>query len=222
VVIAIIAILAALILPALSRAKSKAGRVKCQAGQKQIALAIRLWMDDNQVEMIPQRVPVPTGIGGGQNGAPPPPNPMADNLWFHYAFLADQLKNPAVVLDPGDKRLNRKMATSFNYVGAPGGRPVVDGDIGAPTYGNNSVSYPFNVDAGATSGSVKFLPYDQIGNHVLMMDYNVSDQGAATGCSSRLGGNLRSFQKPLFTGVAFTNAVHGINQGNACLADGSV
>ena len=47
VVIAIIAILAALLLPALSRAKSSAKRIACTSNERQINLAVRLYADDH-------------------------------------------------------------------------------------------------------------------------------------------------------------------------------
>ena len=56
VVIAIIAILAAMLLPALAKAKAKAQRIYCINNMKQIALACKMYTDD-QSGRIPSAYP---------------------------------------------------------------------------------------------------------------------------------------------------------------------
>lgn len=54
VVIAIIAVLAAMLLPALARAKEAGKRISCTNNQKQLALALVMYADENE-DMIPPR-----------------------------------------------------------------------------------------------------------------------------------------------------------------------
>jgi prepilin-type N-terminal cleavage/methylation domain-containing protein len=64
-VIAIISILAALLLPALSRANENAKRTSCVGNLRQVNLAIRLYADDwaDSQPVLPDPSPYPNGVG---------------------------------------------------------------------------------------------------------------------------------------------------------------
>lgn len=73
VVVAIIAILASLLLPALSRARASAKRVVCAGQLKQIQTALFLYTDDNDgflpaLTMYPDEQPPFNGVGWGDGG----------------------------------------------------------------------------------------------------------------------------------------------------------
>jgi type II secretory pathway pseudopilin PulG len=79
VVIAIIAILAALLLPALASAKEKARRISCVSDVRQVSVAMKLYVDDNGGQ-YPPRFPDPAA------GAAFPCKPCRTTDWRPYAL----------------------------------------------------------------------------------------------------------------------------------------
>lgn len=94
VVIAIIGILAALLLPALARAKAQALRTKCISNQKQIGIAYFLYVDDNNDFFPTQKG---WAAGGGKKGTYTHPY---WNLAIGYGALIEQTNRPLNVYAP--------------------------------------------------------------------------------------------------------------------------
>ena len=57
VVIAIIGILAALLTPALQKAKTRAVQIQCVSNYKQVGIALQLYVDENNNQLPPGRNP---------------------------------------------------------------------------------------------------------------------------------------------------------------------
>jgi prepilin-type N-terminal cleavage/methylation domain-containing protein len=115
VVIAIIAILAGLLLPALSQAKQKASRIKCVSNLKQIGLGFRLWSGDHD-DKFPLQVPKPEGVMN---------DPLATNvlgtmgIWRNFEVMSNELSTPQIVLCPSDSDRPTTVVTNwsgFQYV----------------------------------------------------------------------------------------------------------
>jgi prepilin-type N-terminal cleavage/methylation domain-containing protein len=104
VVIAIIAILASLLLPALSRAKQKAWTTSCTSNLRQIGLGLRMYADDNQ-ERYPES-------GGSIVWNLIDPSSPA-NAWMQQIY--SYVQNTNVYRCPGNAQLPLQNRSPFNY-----------------------------------------------------------------------------------------------------------
>lgn len=116
VVIAIMAILAGLLLPALSQAKAKAQRISCVSNLKQHGLAFILWADEHEGWF-------PSTVDPAEGGSK-----TRLEAWMHFATLAQGLNTPKVLVCPSDPAKQR--AQDFS-----------DGPQGFSTLKDTALSY---------------------------------------------------------------------------------
>ncbi len=112
VVIAIIGILAALLLPALARAKAAGKRVQCINNEKQMVTVWMMYMSDNGDRLV-------------ANGQVDPPSPRSQ-LWVQGVFFYPESNtNSAYMLDPRYALFANYLNTTKVYL-CPTDRQTVD------------------------------------------------------------------------------------------------
>jgi len=94
ILIAILAILAGLLIPALAKAKSKAQRINCVNNLKQAAMAFRMWGDDNGA--YPMRFQT--------NNFDGPAFAMQQKMFVYFQVMSNELNAPKILACPGDDR----------------------------------------------------------------------------------------------------------------------
>jgi prepilin-type N-terminal cleavage/methylation domain-containing protein len=229
VVIGISAILASLLLPALSRAQAKARQIECVSHLRQITLAELAWVHDSDKNGFHWRTSVLDG-GTGMDPAVPNsgPDPLAANTWYQWYWIRKELGSARVLVCPSDKIAPvRKIATDWGA-----------GDHGLLNAANrnNTVSYWVGTDAGCDNftkhpkppgytANWMIMPIEKCQNHVITGDRNINYNGQKSGCSAFNGvGNIWVLNWKTFAttpNAGWTNAVHG-NKGNLSVGDGHV
>src|SRR5437762_2212212 len=150
VVIAIIAILASLLLPALSRARSKAQGIVCLNNLKQLQLAWIMYVEDHNDWLVPNNpvlIPGPTSASSWALGDIRYGNPDGTNIEYiisqREGSLGPYLKTPKIFKCPTD-RSRTTLADGKSY-------PRVR------TYSMNGFLGTRALDNGGTGASATFL-----------------------------------------------------------------
>jgi len=164
VVIAIIGILASLLLPALARSKQKAKDITCVNNLKQLAVAVRMYSDDNEGK-LPMAETLPAAPS-----TPPLPR-ICDLLAPQLSYKTNAMpQQTSVFRCPSDKyKRFEQNGSSYEWNNWYGGRPV-----DSPRRSSNPISDAFlmydydNVHSGGT------------GKNVLYADFHVSSIKGAT------------------------------------------
>lgn len=122
IVIALIAIMAALLLPALARSKAKAQRITCLNNQKQIGLSLIMWAADHG-ERFPSIV---DALEGGSKAQL--------ETWQHFITLTNELGSAKILHCPSDP--TKQIAGDFSSSAA-----------GLRTLKNAAISYAVGTGA---------------------------------------------------------------------------
>jgi type II secretory pathway pseudopilin PulG len=125
-VIAALALLAGVVLPALAQSKPRAQQSICFNNLRMIGQAMLLFNAENG-QMDPWRTP-----GAGYNT----PSGLGNNAWFQFAWLSNGLTNPKVLACPSDTTRPAK-----DYSFSP------DGGLLNANYRNQAISYFTGLDS---------------------------------------------------------------------------
>ena len=182
VVIAIIAILASMLLPALSKARAKARAVSCLNNQKQCGLGFLMYADDNNGEILTEASP----YGDDPHYWPWLPVYSSDSLWRSWTVTARQpIFSQALINDKQMFCPDTKPVADVNHIWQTYATPIREnGYYGGIVTGSSSANglSSYSPDRCKTSNSKIFLMADS----ALVSDY---DKGCRSILSINIGGD---------------------------------
>ena len=146
------AVVAAMVLPALAPAKERAQSISCMNNMKQICLAFRVWEGDN-ADKYPFNVS--TGKGGTMEFCDCGSDGYDRNSFRHFQVMSNELNNPKILVCPGD--LSKHPALNFQDFQADNvSYRIRSGtNIDAAHPGEVLIYCPIHHHVGYTDGSVK-------------------------------------------------------------------
>jgi prepilin-type N-terminal cleavage/methylation domain-containing protein/prepilin-type processing-associated H-X9-DG protein len=131
VTIAVLALLASLLLPALSKAKQRSGPHSCVNNLRQLGLAFRMWNDDNDAYPMQYKT----------NNFDGPSYAVQQKMYLYFRAMSNELSTPKILVCPGDAK--RSQGTNFTT-----------------DFNNSKVSYFVGLDATETNQNM-FLAGDR-------------------------------------------------------------
>ena len=125
VVLGVIALMVALVLPGMARAKQKTKRMQCTQNLKQLGMSFRTWVIDNGAEL---------SAGASTNREAALGRITSGEAYRHFQVLSNELGDPKLLVCPADTRVPAK-------------------DLG-PGFSNANLSYFVGLDAKETYPSM--------------------------------------------------------------------
>jgi competence protein ComGC len=107
IVIAALAILTALLIPSLMRAKTRSELISCNNNLKQVGLAFRVWEGDNG-DKFPMVI---SETNGGTMELV-----TGQNVFRHFQVMSNELSTPIVLICPAESDRMRVSGTNFNFI----------------------------------------------------------------------------------------------------------